>query len=97
MFILRFIYGVLFGLTIPLSSTLLSETSPKDLRGRYLVYLHFFYQVGKIYLICLCFIFLEDYSHGEWRKLILINVIPSTLCFICSIVMLEESPRLYLV
>jgi MFS family permease len=43
MFILRLIYGLLFDLTMPLSSILLSETTPKELRGRYLVWLHFFY------------------------------------------------------
>jgi MFS family permease len=97
MLVLRFIFGVLIGYTMPLSSILLSETSPKEVRGRYLVWLHFFYQCGKIYLICLCFIFLEDYSHGNWRSLILFNVIPSTICFVFSIILLNESPRLYLV
>ena len=49
--------------------------------------------LGKIYLIILCFIFLEDFTKGNWRSLLRFNSIPVGLVFIGTIIFLEETIR----
>jgi hypothetical protein len=49
--------------------------------------------MGKIYMVLTCFIFLEDYTKGNWRGLLLFNSIPAFVCFILSIFTLNESAR----
>ena len=54
------------------------------------------YVAGKIYLVLLCFIFLDGYSSGNWRGLIRFNGIPIGISFLCSIFFLDETIRYYL-
>lgn len=61
---------------MPLSSILISEVATKAYRGRYVVALNLNYQLGKFYCILLLFIFMNDYETGNWRGLILSNMIP---------------------
>ena len=76
---------------------MITEIVPKSKRGMFIVLLQFIYILGILYLIGSCFIFLQDYDHGNWRMLLLVNAIPAFLCFIGSIFILKESPRYYLV
>lgn len=58
--------------------------------------LQLIYIFGILYLTGCCFIFLDSYSSGNWRGLLRVNSIPALICLIGSIVLLRESPRLYI-
>lgn len=95
MLICRFCLGVLFGLTMPISMVVVSEIVPLQYRGKFVVLLQLIYALGVLYMIGCCGIFLIDYTHGDWRTLLLVNSIPPLLCFLGSIYYLHESPRYY--
>lgn len=54
------------------------------------------YVAGKVYLVFLCFFFLDDYTSGNWRGLIRFNGLPVLVCFLLSIIFLNETIRFYL-
>lgn len=97
MFYVRIVYGLLFGLTLVIPSILITELVTKMWRGRFIIITFATYEIGKIYLICLCFIYLEDYETGNWRGMILVNVWPALIVFFGSLFFLYESPRLHLI
>jgi hypothetical protein len=54
------------------------------------------YNLGKLYFVLLCYIFLNDYESGNWRELILFNSLPVFLCFAGTVFLISESPRFIL-
>lgn len=59
--ILRLIFGIVFGTTTPLCAVMISEIVEAKYRGRLTFSLTLVYVLGKVYLVILCFIFLDDY------------------------------------
>jgi MFS family permease len=92
----QFAYGLLFGISMPISQVVISEIVPLRYRGRFIVLLQLIYICGILYLTGCCFIFLDSFSSGDWRSLLRINAIPASLCLLGSMVFLRESPRLYI-
>jgi len=92
----RFLFGVVFGVTSPLGFLFISEVSVTKYRGRFSFSMTIMYVAGKVYLVLLCFIFLDSYSSGNWRGLIRFNGIPIGISFLCSIFFLNETIRYYL-
>ncbi len=66
----RFIYGIIYGLTLPLSTTLYSEISSMNARGKGIIFINFCVGIGKLYAILLGYIILDGINKG---KIILIN------------------------
>jgi len=52
--------------------------------------------LGKIYLVLLCFYFLNDFKSGNWRGLIRFNSIPVIISLLGAILWLNETVRYYL-
>lgn len=94
--VLRLFYGLVFGTTNPLGYVYITEITEAKYRGRFSYALTLIYILGKIYFVLLCFIFLDNYSSGNWRGLIRFNGIPITLAFIFSIFYIKETVRFYL-
>lgn len=57
--VLRFLFGMVFGLTYPLAYIYMSEVSISQNRGRMSFSLGLMYVLGKIYLVLLFFYFLK--------------------------------------
>jgi len=96
MLVLRLLFGIVFGLTYPLAYIYMSEVSISHNRGRMSFSLGLMYVLGKIYLVLLCFYFLNDYESGNWRGLIRFNGIPVVISFFGAIFWLNETVRFYL-
>lgn len=94
--ILRLLFGVVFGTTSPLGYVFITEVAVAKFRGRFAFSLTLMYVAGKAYLVFLCFFFLDDYTSGNWRGLIRFNGLPVLICFILSILFLNETIRYYL-
>lgn len=64
--VLRFMIGLLFGASLPISMVVIGEITPKSSRGMFIVLLQIIFTVGKLYIIACSYIFLTDYEHGDW-------------------------------
>jgi hypothetical protein len=49
--------------------------------------------LGKMYFVILSFIFLKSLTGGNWKALIVCNLLPSIVSAIGSLIFLDESPR----
>jgi putative MFS transporter len=70
---MRFVYGINFGFSLPLTTSLLSEIMPINSRGRGIVFLNFLISIGKLFGVLLAVFCLDDFSTGNW-KLMVINI-----------------------
>jgi len=94
--VLRLLFGIVFGVTYPMAYIYMSEVSISQNRGRMSFGLGLMFVLGKIYLVLLCFYFLNDFESGNWRGLIRFNGIPVVISFIGAIFWLNETVRFYL-
>mmetsp|Transcript_26799 Transcript_26799/g.45206 ORF Transcript_26799/g.45206 Transcript_26799/m.45206 type:complete len:537 (-) Transcript_26799:373-1983(-) len=76
------------GSTIPFD--LLAEFLPNSHRGRFLIYIEYFWTIGSMFVAGTAWILLSD---SGWRVLVYVTAIPVTLSLIFSIFVLPESPR----
>lgn len=82
------------GFTIPLTTTMISEVTASTHRGRFLIVINFFVSIGKLYAFILAFVFLEDFSRGNWRMMMFISSLTSLMVSLLAKFFLYESPRL---
>ena len=61
MIFLRFLYGFCYGFSLPLPSSLISEITPTEWRGKSLVIVNFFVSIGKIIGCVLAIICLDNF------------------------------------
>ena len=87
--VLRFIVGFGIGGS-PIPFDLLAELLPRAMRGKYLVYIEFWWTFGTIFVTGLAWLIL---SSSGWRTLIYVTAAPVTLSCIISYFYLPESPR----
>ncbi len=97
MILIRFFYGLVLGVTLPISLMMLSEITEKHLRGRMTITLQFFFILGKIYLLILAIIFMTSIDKGNWRAVALGNAIPCFFMLIGNYFFLDESARYLIV
>jgi putative MFS transporter len=90
LFAFRFLSGVGLGGMLVVDPTLLSEYLPPQVRGRFLVFLDFFWPIGNLIALGLAYYFLEV-AGGAWRPLFLVAAVPAFLAFI-SRTLVPESP-----
>jgi putative MFS transporter len=81
---IRFGYGFSFGFTIALTTSLYAESSPMKYRGKGLLMLNFCISFGKVFAIVLAQIFLDSYTSGNWKLMMLFSSIPNILVLIGS-------------
>lgn len=91
--VFRALFGCAVGIISPLASTLLSEITPKHIRGRVLVFYSLFFTLGELLTVLVAFLTLNDLNSGNWRALIVWSSIPGIITFIFCYFYLEESPR----
>jgi len=60
--VLRFLFGIIFGTTIPLGHIVISEIVPGKIRGAMMSIVSFVFIIGKIYCTLLQMIFLDNYE-----------------------------------
>ncbi|HWO69276.1 MAG TPA: MFS transporter [Actinomycetota bacterium] len=76
--VLRFLAGIGLGGMLVVDPALLTEYLPPQNRGRFLVFLDFFWPIGMLLAIGLSFVFL-DLLDGRWRWLFLAAACPAFL------------------
>jgi MFS family permease len=76
------------GSTIPFD--LLAEFLPNSHRGRFLIYIEYFWTIGSMFVAATAWVLLSDYG---WRVLVYVTAIPVTVSLGFSIFVLPESPR----
>ena len=93
MIIIRFFYGFIFGFSLPLTTSMVSEITPLKYRGKMLVIINFFMTFGKLYACGIGFMFLEDMHHGNWRAMMAFSALTPFTVFLFTFFFLKESPR----
>ncbi|MDO4917742.1 MAG: MFS transporter [Rothia sp. (in: high G+C Gram-positive bacteria)] len=73
---LRFVVGLGLGAELPVASTLVSEFSPRAIRGRSVVILEGFWAVGWIAAACIGAFVVSD-SPAGWRWALALGIIPA--------------------
>ena len=90
---LRFIYGFVFGFSLPLTVSMVSEIFPLIYRGKSIIFVNFNTCIGRIYGLILATIIFTDYYTGNWRLLMVLCSLTSIIVIIGSFVYIKESPR----
>ncbi|CAD8183875.1 unnamed protein product [Paramecium octaurelia] len=93
MILLRLFFGMIFGITYQLGFIILSEITEAKFRGRFSMSLSLLFVLGKIFLIILCFAFLDSFEAGNWEGLMLFNVVPLSIASVLSFLFLKETIR----
>lgn len=75
--VLRLIYGIVYGISLPLTTSMLSEIIPIKYRGKGLVIINMFVSVGKIVGCIYASICLKDLTEGNWRLMMALSSFPS--------------------
>ena len=91
--LLRGIFGVIIGFTIPLTPSLASEITPVELRGRGIVAVNFFFSLGKFYAVIVAKFCLDSLTSGNWRAMLIWCSLPSLLVWLGTWLYVKESPR----
>lgn len=91
--VLRFIVGFGIGGS-PIPFDLLAEILPRAMRGKFLVFIEFFWTFGSMFVTGLAWLILSDKG---WRVLIYATAVPVTISCIVSYFYLPESPRWLLI
>ncbi|KAL4494992.1 hypothetical protein ABPG72_015692 [Tetrahymena utriculariae] len=89
----EFLYGINFSLTIPLSTTMYTEISPKIWRSKGVMIINLSITLGQLYSIFLASMILDDINHGDWRKLVAFQAIQGLIVWFGATFLLYESPR----
>ena len=66
---------------------------PPKYRGKTIMFFVFMGSIGKMYGILLGAIFLDSFTSGKWRVMMLLSCLPNLFIFLWSILGLYESPR----
>lgn len=90
LFALRFLAGLGLGGMLVVDPAMLSEFLPPQSRGRFLVFLDFFWPIGFLFALALSFIFLVELG-GAWRLLFIAAAFPAFIAFVFRWVV-PESP-----
>ncbi len=90
LFAFRFLAGIGLGGMLVVDPVLLAEYLPPQSRGRFLVFLDFFWPIGFTVAIGLAYYFLEVLA-GAWRLLFLAAAFPAFIAFVAR-AFIPESP-----
>lgn len=81
LFAFRFLAGLGLGGMLVVDPSVLSEYLPPQSRGRFMVFLDFFWPIGNLIALGLAFYFLEVLG-GQWRLLFLVAAFPAFVAFL---------------
>src|SRR3989344_5382431 len=78
LFLFRFLAGIGLGAMLVVDPSLLSEYLPPQSRGRYMVFLDFFWPIGNLLALGLAYFFLQV-GGGNWQGLFLAASLPALI------------------
>ena len=90
LFIFRFLAGVGLGAMLVIDPSVLAEYLPPQNRGRYMVFLDFFWPIGNLFALGLSYLFLEQ-MNGAWQWLFVTASFPAFLTFVIRF-LVPETP-----
>jgi len=93
----RLLYGIAVGILSTISATYICEISPAEIRGKVLVFTGMFFTLGEMITCVVAFVFLNDFSSGNWRALVIWTAFPGMITYILMLIYLKESPRYLLI
>jgi len=93
----RGLFGLLIGFTLPLATTLISEITPIELRGKSLVVLDLNFTLGILFSCFAAWLTLDDLTSGNWRAMLILSTLPAVVVWFGSWRYLYESPRYQMV
>lgn len=79
--VLRALMGILVGFFGPLGVTLLTEVTPREVRGRYMSLITVSVSIGQLFGLTVGYFTLDNLSSGNWRLLIIITSLPGLLAW----------------
>jgi len=94
--VLRFFYGLIYGFSLPLSISMVSEIIPLKFRGKLIVLTNFCVSIGKIWGIFLAYLTFKNFTEGDWRLMMALCSITPLLVVIGMYFFVKESPRFLL-
>ena len=89
--------GFSIGCFAPLGATILAESTPKARRGLFMSILTVTLSLGQLFGMIVGYFVMDNLNSGNWRALILYCSLPGLFSWIFGILMLEESPRFFVV
>ena len=91
--IIRGLFGLVIGFTIPLGPSLASELTPVNIRGRSIVAVNAFFSLGSFYAVIVAKLCLDSLESGDWQAMLIWCSIPSLIVYIGTWRFIKESPR----
>lgn len=91
--IVRGIFGLFIGFTVPLAPAMGSELTPMKYRGRGVVVINFFFSLGKIFGVLVAKGCLDTIHSGDWRKMLILASLPALIVWFGTLIWVKESPR----
>jgi len=89
----RALYGVLVGILSPLTSSMITEITPKTKRGINFVLVSTFFTIGEVIAIFLAATLKVEQNESRWRGLLIWASLPALVSLALGYKFLEESPR----
>ena len=90
LFLFRFLAGIGLGAMLVIDPSVLAEYLPPQSRGKYMVFLDFFWPIGNLFALGLSYLFLET-MNGAWQLLFVTASFPAFLTFIIRF-LIPETP-----
>lgn len=91
--LIRALFGLVLGCTVPLGPSLTSEVTPVQVRGRAVVFINSMFSIGSLYGVIGAYFCLDSLTSGNWRALLIWCSVPALVVWLGSLKMLKESPR----
>ena len=93
MLIARGFYGFGYGFTNSITTSAFAEISPMKFRGKGMLFINFCVSIGKLYGLLLAYIFLDSFTSGNWRAMMVLSCLPNIIVFFGSLLHIRETPR----
>lgn len=97
LYFLRFIYGFIYGITLPISTTFYSEITSTKMRGKGVIIINSAVAIGLIVGVVIASVILPNTNSGNWRLLMSVSSMPAFILFYGAYKHLLESPRFLVV
>jgi len=91
--LMRGLFGLIIGFTLPLAPSFASELTPVNIRGRGVVFVNFFFSIGSFYAVIVGKFCLDSLNSGNWRAMLIWCSLPSLIVWIGTLIFIKESPR----
>jgi MFS family permease len=89
MILARILYGFSYGFTIAITTSVFAEITSCKYRGKGILLINFCVSIGKLYGIFLAYIFLDTFTSGNWRWMMIFSCLPNIFVFFGSITKLH--------